>query len=135
MPSKPSLIDEYLSRVTPEQRAALEVVRRAIRSAAPQATECISYGMPAFELGKKLVAFGATAKHCAFFPMSGTMVDRFSAELEGFDTSKGTIRFQPEKPLSVALIKKIVKARIEEIGASTSTKPVVKRSAKKKPAR
>lgn len=61
-----------------------------------------------------LVGFGASAKHCAFYLMSGTTVETFKAELEGYDTSKGTIRFQPDKPLPAALVRKLVKARIAE---------------------
>lgn len=127
MPAKTPTIDDYLTTVTAEQRIVLEKIRKAIQSAAPEAEECFTYGMPAFQQGKKLVAFGATAKHCAFYPMSGAMVDLFADELAGFDTSKGTIRFQPEKPLPTTLIKKIVKARLEENGVTQS-----KTKAKKK---
>lgn len=89
-------------------------LRRTIRSAAPDAEECISYGIPAFRLKEMLVGFGATKKHCAFYLMSGTTVEVFAGELAGYDTSKGTIRFQPSKPLPAALVKKLVKARIRE---------------------
>ena len=77
-----------------------------------------------------LVAFGATAKHCAFFPMSDTIVAQFEDELEGFDTSKGTIRFQPERPLPAALVKRIVKARLAE-NAARATKTKSKSKSKK----
>jgi uncharacterized protein YdhG (YjbR/CyaY superfamily) len=111
---KAKSIDDYLARVSEEKRAALEKIRKTIRAAAPKAEECISYGIPAFRYNGMLVGFGATAKHCAFYPMSSSMVAAFQDELKEFDTSKGTIRFQPEKPLPAALIRKIVKARIEE---------------------
>jgi uncharacterized protein YdhG (YjbR/CyaY superfamily) len=115
MPAKPTTIDEYLARVKPAQRAALEKVRKAIQAAAPDAEEGISYGLAAFRLdGRPLVAFGATANHCAFFPMSGTTVAALQKELAGYDTSKGTIRFAADKPLPVALVRKLVKARIAE---------------------
>jgi len=111
-------IDEYLDALGDDQRLALERLRKAIRAAAPGAVECISYGLPAFRLdGKALVAFGAAAKHCAFYPMSAATVADFAEDLAGFSTSKGTIRFQPGKPLSVALIRKLVRARIAEIKA------------------
>ncbi len=113
--NSPQTIDEYLDTVSPSQRLALEKIRKAIQAAAPQAEECITYRIPAFRLnGKSLVAFGATTKHCAFYPMSSTMVLTFADDLTGFETSKGTIRFQPEKPLPAALVRKIVKARITE---------------------
>jgi uncharacterized protein YdhG (YjbR/CyaY superfamily) len=115
MRAKAATIDEYLAGVSEEQRVALERLRATIRAAAPTAEECISYGLAAFRLdGKPLVAFGATPRHCAFYPMNGQTVADFADELEGFQTSKGTIRFQPDKPLPVALVKRLVKARIAE---------------------
>jgi uncharacterized protein YdhG (YjbR/CyaY superfamily) len=113
---KSKTIDEYLTAVSPDQRAALEKLRKTIKAAVPDAEECISYGLAAFRLdGKPLVAFGASDKHCAFYPMSSTTVKTFAKELAGYDTSKGTIRFQAIKPLPVALVRKLVKARIAEI--------------------
>ncbi len=108
-------IDNYLAAVKPDQRAALTKLRKTIRAAAPKAEEYIGYGLAAFRLdGKPLVAFGARAGHCAFFPMNGTSVNAHKGELEGRETSKGTIRFQPEDPLPAALVRKIVKERIAE---------------------
>lgn len=115
--SKPATIDEYLATLPAQKRVALEKIRAAIRAAAPKAEECISYSMPAFRLNGMLVGFAAAAKHCAFYPMSATTVAAFQEELAGYDTSKGTIRFPPEKPLPAALVKKLVKARIAENGA------------------
>jgi uncharacterized protein YdhG (YjbR/CyaY superfamily) len=97
-----------------EHRASLEHLRKTIRAAAPEAEECISYQMPAFRLNGMLVGFGATANHCALYLMSSTTAEAFKEELEGYDTSKGTIRFQPDKPLPAALVRKLVKARIAE---------------------
>ncbi len=116
MANKPRTIDEYLATVSPDQRAALERLRKTIRAAAPKAEECISYQLPAFRLGKMLVGFGATPKHCAFYLMSGTTVEAHQDDLAGYDTSKGTIRFQPDQPLPAALVRKLVKARIAENG-------------------
>lgn len=112
MARKPKTIDEFLADVQPKQRVALNLLRRAIRAAAPKAEECISYGVPAFRLdGKFLVAFAPAAKHCSFYP-GGLAVESFERELKGYDLSKGTIRFQPEKPLPAGLIRKLVKTRI-----------------------
>jgi len=114
----PGTIDEYLAGVNAEQRAALEKLRKTVRSVAPQAEECISYGLAAFRLnGRPLVAFGATAKHCAFYLMSGTTVDAHKDALKDYDTSKGTIRFPAEKPLPAGLVRKLVKARVVENGS------------------
>ena len=114
MSSQPHTIDEYLAPLSAEKRAALEKLRRAIRAAAPKAEECISYRIPAFRLGGRfLVAFGAAASHCAFYP--GAHPLKFHVkELKAYDTSKGTIRFQPESPLPAALVRKLVKTRIAE---------------------
>jgi uncharacterized protein YdhG (YjbR/CyaY superfamily) len=112
---KPRTIDEYLAGVTADQRAALEKLRKTIRAAAPKAEECISYGLAAFRLnGHPLVAFGARANHCAFYPMSASAAEAFQDQLKGFETSKGTIRSQAKKPLPAALVRKLVKARIVE---------------------
>jgi uncharacterized protein YdhG (YjbR/CyaY superfamily) len=108
-------IDEYLARVNADHRGALQKIREAIRAAAPKAEECISYGIPAFRLnGHSLVFFGAWANHCAFYPGSSATLKKFQDELSDFQTSKGTLRFSPDKPLPVALVKRLVKARIAE---------------------
>jgi uncharacterized protein YdhG (YjbR/CyaY superfamily) len=115
--ARPKTIDEYLAGTRPGQRAVLEKLRRAIHAAAPGAEECISYGLAAFRLNERpLVAFGAFANHCAFYPMSSTTLTAFQDQLEGFETSKGTVRFTPDKPLPASLLRKLVKARIVEIG-------------------
>jgi uncharacterized protein YdhG (YjbR/CyaY superfamily) len=114
MAAKPNTIDEYLAALSDDKRAALEKLRKTIRGAAPMAEECISYSLPAFRQNGMLVGFGATANHCAFYLMSSTTVDAYKDELKGYDTSKGTIRFQADKPLPAALVRKLVKARIAE---------------------
>jgi uncharacterized protein YdhG (YjbR/CyaY superfamily) len=111
--------DEYLAALDDGKRAALEKLRKTIRAAAPRAEEYIGYGLAAFRLdGKPLVALGASAGHCAFYPMNGTTVAAFKRELKGYETSKGTIRFQEGKPLPAALVRKIVKERIAENAAT-----------------
>ena len=115
--TKPRTIDEYLAGVNADQRAALEKLRKTIRTVAPKAEECISYELAAFRLnGRPLVAFGAWANHCAFYPMSSATLKAFQDEIKGFETSKGTIRFSTDKPLPTALVKKLVKARIAASG-------------------
>ena len=110
---KPTTIDEYLAAVSADKRAALEKLRQDIRAAAPRVEECISYGLGAFRLnGRALVYLGAAAGHCAFYP--GSAVQTFKRELRGYDTSKGTIRFQPDQPLPAALVRKIVRSRVAQ---------------------
>src|SRR6266540_7543164 len=112
---KPQTIDEYLATAKPDQRRTLAKLRKTIRAIAPKAEECISYGIPAFRLnGRSLVFFGAWANHCALYPGSSATLKKFRNDLKGFQTSKGTIRFSPDKPLPLALVKKLVKARMAE---------------------
>ena len=107
-------IDEYLARVTnDEHRTALEKLRKQIRAAAPKAEECISYQLPTFKQNGGLVYFGNAAKHCAFYPGSKA-IETHKDELKDYSLSKGTIRFQPNKPLPAALVTTIVKERLAE---------------------
>lgn len=112
-------VDAWLSRVEdPAQRAALESLRSAIRAAAPEAEEGISYSLPAFRYrGRPLVSYGAAKGHCSFFVMSSTVLAPFAAELAGYGTSTGTIRFQPEAPLPDDLVAQLVRARMAETDA------------------
>jgi uncharacterized protein YdhG (YjbR/CyaY superfamily) len=123
--AKPRTIDEYLAPLSNKKRAALEKLRRAIKSAAPKAEECISYQIPGFRLGGRLlVSFGAAANHCAFYPGSFPL-EALKDELKAYDTSKGTIRFQADSPLPATLVRKLVKARVAEhaavVGRQTET--------------
>jgi uncharacterized protein YdhG (YjbR/CyaY superfamily) len=117
MSAKPQTIDEYLAPLSNEKRAALEKLRSAIKAAAPKAEECISYQLPTFRLGgRMLVSFGAWANHCAFY--AGTSpVEAHKDELKAYDTSKGTIRFQADSPLPAALVRKLVKTQIAKKAA------------------
>ena len=116
-------IDHYLADQPEAVRVVLEKLRHTILSTAPGAVEVISYGMPAFKLdGSLLVGFAAFKNHCSFFPWNGHTVDDFKEELKNYHTSKGTIQFTLEKPLPVTLIKKIVKARIQENQAKSKSK-------------
>ena len=114
-------INEYLRTVPPDQRAALNKLRRTIHTAFPRAEECISYGIPAFRLDGRVVAwFAAAAHHCSFFP--GGVLDSFKSELADYETSKGTIRFQPDHPLPAGLVKKLIKARIARTAKASPRK-------------
>jgi len=123
MAPKPKTIDECLAGLSADKRAALQKLRKTIQAAAPKAQECISYGLAAFRLdGKPLVAFGAAANHCAFYPMSASTVAAHLDDLKNYDTSKGAIRFPPDQPLPAALVRKLVKARIAENVGRRKTK-------------
>ena len=114
-------VDEYLAEVPEPARSTLQKIRAIIRSAAPaEATEAISYGMPAFRYRGALVGYAAFTKHFSFFPMSAALIDTVPEEVKGYRTSKGTIQFPMDKPLPAALVKKIVKARVAQNEAKTS---------------
>jgi uncharacterized protein YdhG (YjbR/CyaY superfamily) len=118
MQRKPRDIDDYLSRAHADHRAALERLRRQVQAAAPRSEECITYNLPGFRLdGRVLVAFGDAARHCSLYPMSAAWIQAHRSELARYDTSKGTVRFQPEAPLPAALVRKLVRARIAENAA------------------
>lgn len=111
----PEGVDEYLVGVPEPARSTLNKIRAAIRSAVPpEATEVISYRIPTFKYKGPLLGFAAFPNHCSLFPMSPSVIEAFKNELKDFHTSKGTIRFPVDKPLSATLVKKLVKARITE---------------------
>lgn len=113
--SPASDVDSYLAALAEDARAALEKLRKTIRSAAPLASEVISYQIPAYKQhGKLLVSFAAYRDHCGFYVMSPDVMRAHAAELENYDTAKGSIRFSSDKPLPAALVTKLVKARIAE---------------------
>jgi uncharacterized protein YdhG (YjbR/CyaY superfamily) len=110
----PENTDEYLAAVPEPARGTLKKIRAVIRSVVPpEATETISYGIPAFKYKGVLVWFAAFSNHCSLFPGS-SVIEAFKNELKGYSTSKGTIHFPLDKPLPTALLKKLVKARIAE---------------------
>jgi uncharacterized protein YdhG (YjbR/CyaY superfamily) len=124
--SKFNSIDEFLATLGEEKLIALEKLRQQIKKIAPQAEEYFYYQLPAFRLnGKRLVAFGAATNHCSLYPLSAAVVKGLADDLKNYDTSPGTIRFPANKPLPFALVRKIVKARIEENNAKA--KRVVKK--------
>jgi len=109
-------VDQYLAATPEPGRAMLIKMRAIIRSVLPaEATEVISYKIPAFKLKGILVWFAAFQDHCSLFP-TAAVLDEFRSELAGFKISKGTVQFPLDKPLPQALIKKLVKARLASSG-------------------
>jgi uncharacterized protein YdhG (YjbR/CyaY superfamily) len=107
-------VDAYLKKLEPDQRRALQALRKAIKAAAPRAQECISYQIPAFRLdGRILVWFHAAKNHLSFFP-GAYPIKACKADLAAYATSKGTVRFSPDTPLPARLVRKLVTARIVE---------------------
>lgn len=107
-------IDDYLSHLPDDKRAALERLRAQVKAVAPDATETIGYGMPAFRIGERyVVGFGATGTACSFYvgraPLQGC-----ASDLQGYRTWKGTINFTPDRPIPDALVEKLVRCRLAE---------------------
>ena len=114
----PKNVDEYLAGVPEPARSTLNKIRAAIRSAVPpEATETISYGIPAFKYKGVLVWFAAFSNHCSLFP-TPSVVEAFKDELKHFSTSKGTVHFPTDKPMPVGLIKRMVRARVAQSESS-----------------
>jgi len=117
MKKAPKTVNAYLAALTADKRAALQKLRRTIHAAVPGAEECISYQIPAFRFeGRMLVWFAAASKHCSFFPGAHPIAVH-KRELAPYRTSKGTVRFQPDKPLPAALVRKLIRTRLAERNA------------------
>jgi uncharacterized protein YdhG (YjbR/CyaY superfamily) len=115
MPRKPRTIDEFLAPLPADKREALQQLRRTIRSIAPKAEECISYGIAAFRLGGAVVAgFAPTAKGCSYYPFSGSTLRALAGELKGYSQTKSALHFTPDRPLPKALVRKLIQARLDE---------------------
>ena len=115
LPDSAAVVDAYLAQVPEPARTTLQKVRATIRSVVPkEATEGLSYGVPAFRYKGALVGYAAFKDHCSFFPMQASLIDDMKDELKTYRTSKGTLQFPQDKPLAPALLKKMVKLRVAE---------------------
>jgi uncharacterized protein YdhG (YjbR/CyaY superfamily) len=109
-------VDEYMARLPDDRRAVMEQLRSTIRSAAPGATEAISYNMPSFRLGGRfLVSYEAFTHHYSLFPWSDGMVEELGEEMKPYAVGKGTIRFPVDKPIPLELVTRIVEIRNREV--------------------
>jgi uncharacterized protein YdhG (YjbR/CyaY superfamily) len=109
-------MDDYLDGLPAEQRGALERVRTVVHGVAPEADEGESYGMPAFiHAGHPLLGFRAAKKHLSVFPFSPEAIEAVGDRLEGFELSKGTIRFTPDQPVPDDVLADVIRARMREI--------------------
>ncbi len=106
-------IDEYIATFPPEVQEKLQTLRRTIKDAAPEAEEAISYQMPAFKLNGNLVYFAGFKNHIGFYAIPSGIA-AFKKDLAPYKTSKGTVQFPLDKPLPLALVRKMVKFRVKE---------------------
>jgi uncharacterized protein YdhG (YjbR/CyaY superfamily) len=113
----PNSVDDYIAGIPESSRKPFEQLRAAVRQAAPKdAIEVLSYGILALKTERVLVWYAAFSKHCSLFPSASVLV-RFKDELNGLTVSKGTVQFPLDKPLPIALVKKLVRARVAEAAA------------------
>jgi uncharacterized protein YdhG (YjbR/CyaY superfamily) len=111
-----SSFDAYLATVPDPQKAELERIRHVVRRAVPDAEEATSYGMPAFKYkNRPLLGFKASTNHLSVFPFSPEAIEAARESLGGFDVSKGTVRFTPEKPLPDSALTQLLNHRLREI--------------------
>jgi uncharacterized protein YdhG (YjbR/CyaY superfamily) len=111
----PESVDDYLAATPEVARNALEKLRKEIKSAAPKAVEVISYQIPTFKYqGRGLVAYSAHKNHCSLHVMSISVMNAHKDELKLYTTTKASIHFTAARPLPQALVKKLVKARMDE---------------------
>ena len=109
-------VDEYMAQLPDDRRAVMEQLRSTIRSAAPDATEVISYNMPAFKLdGRFLVSYEAFKRHYSLFPWSDDMVAELGDEMKPYAVGKGTIQFPADQPIPHELVTRIVAFRNREV--------------------
>ena len=108
-----STVDEYIQSFPPGIQAILEEIRTTIRNAAPDATETISFGMPAFRQEGILVYFAAFKNHIGFFPTAAG-ITAFREELAPFKGGKGSVQFPLDRSIPYDLIEKIVRFRVME---------------------
>ena len=122
MSAAPKTVDAYMASLPEDARATMQQVRKIIASAAPDATQAISYQMPAFKLHGGLVAYAAWKQHCGLYVMNSSVLDRFAAEVAPYRATVGTLRFPIGKRLPAALIRKLTKARVTENEAKAAAK-------------
>jgi uncharacterized protein YdhG (YjbR/CyaY superfamily) len=118
-------VEAYLAAQPEPQQRTLRSVRATLVKLLPHAEECIKYGVPALALGGKGVAgYAGFAKHCAYLPMSGSVIESAGSALDGYTVSKGAVQFPIDRPLPAALLRRLVRLRLDEAGAVTDGKRV-----------
>jgi uncharacterized protein YdhG (YjbR/CyaY superfamily) len=112
----PRTVDEYLASLPVDQRDLLQGLRERIARLVPDATETISYGMPAFRLdGRFLMSYAGWKSHCSLYPLTDTFMVSHAAEIDGFDRTMGSIHFTARKPLPAPVVDDLIRARVADL--------------------
>lgn len=113
-------VDAYLAGVEEPKRSTLEQLRRSILAVVPEAEQCISYQVPAFRVGGKVVAgFAAFKNHLSYLPFSGSVLNQLDDELAGYERTPSALHFPIDRPLAEPLVKKLVQIRLDQLTASS----------------
>jgi uncharacterized protein YdhG (YjbR/CyaY superfamily) len=121
-------VDAYIAAAPAAVQPMLRELRQAIKSAAPKAQEKISYRMPFYAYHGRLIYFAAHRTHVGMYPIIGREKDLYAKELKPYMAAKATLQFPIGKPIPIALVKKVVKARAKDNEARPARKPVAKKS-------
>src|SRR6266702_5009225 len=113
-------VDAYLRGVEEPKRSTLQALRRTILEVVPEAEQVISYRVPAFRVGGKIVAgFAAFKDHLSYLPFSGSVLGQLADELDGYTLTKSALHFPVDRPLPKTLVKKLIRVRLAEVGRGT----------------
>jgi uncharacterized protein YdhG (YjbR/CyaY superfamily) len=109
-------VDAYLAEVEEPKRSVLETLRRTILSIVPEAEECISYQVPAFRVGGKVIAgFAAFKNHLSYLPFSGSVLNKLPEDLTSYDRTLSALHFPVDRSLPEPLVRKLVEVRLREV--------------------
>lgn len=110
-------VDDFLAAVPEPQRSTLQELRAMLKKILPDGEEKVHYGVPAIQLnGKSIAGYASAKKHCSYFPHSGALLEPLADSLTKYDYSKGTLHFPVDKCLPISLVRKLVKARLQQLG-------------------
>jgi len=118
-------VNEYIATADPHAKKALREIRKTIKDAAPKAEEVISYQIPGYKYHGMLVFFAAWKNHISLYPAPWG-AESLKKEMAAYEGSKGTIKFPLDKPMPLALIKKMVKYRVKENEMKAALKKSIK---------
>ncbi|CAB4640259.1 MAG: hypothetical protein F2612_04755 [Actinobacteria bacterium] len=112
-------VDDFLGAVPEPQQSTLRELRAMLKKILPDGEEKIHYGVPAIQInGKSIAGYASAKRHCSYYPHSGALLETLADSLTKYDYSKGTLHFPVDKCLPISLVRKLVKARLEQLGVN-----------------